>query len=508
MLRKKLSESLTARIFFITAVVLFFAVAVTFAFVAWTTPTAYFAVINEDLQKQTEALAERLKEIEFEKSGRIFDDFVRACQADILLLTSRGDIAETDSELMLKSSENKNITVFVDNAVDVGNNSVSTSWEFESSDKAESETAVATLRQKAIVADISFANQAETYYLYVIPRTEEKNLAVRALEQMAPQVLFVLLIISIFCAFIYSRYITKPIVRLSDIAEQMAALDFNWSCSEKRRDEIGSLGRSLNQMSKRLSAALEELESANSSLRGEVERERESERQRTAFFSAASHELKTPVTILKGQLCGMIEGVDVYRDRDKYLLRSLQVTERMENLIREMLSITRIEADVNIGQQVFLDLSELIKQQLGLDKDLLAQRRQRLKIQLTQNTFISGNASLLCKVIDCLFSNAVLYSPEKAEIRICCGVWKDCPTFTVENTDVHIKDSALPHLFEAFYREEGSRNRRSGGSGLGLYLVQTILARHRAVCKIENTADGVKATVIFPKSEQQRIAPN
>ena len=282
---------------------------------------------------------------------------------------------------MLKSSENKNITVSVDNAVDVGNNGVSTSWEFESSDKAESETAVATPRQKAIVADISFADQAETYYLYVIPRTEEKNLAVRALERMAPQVLFVLLVISIFCAFIYSRYITKPIVRLSDIAEQMAALDFNWSCSEKRRDEIGSLGRSLNQMSKRLSAALEELESANSSLRGEVERERESERQRTAFFSAASHELKTPVTILKGQLCGMIEGVDVYRDRDKYLLRSLQVTERMENLIREMLSITRIEADVNIGQQVFLDLSELIKQQLGLDKDLLAQRRQRLKIQ-------------------------------------------------------------------------------------------------------------------------------
>ena len=77
------------------------------------------------------------------------------------------------------------------------------------------------------------------------------------------------------------------------------------------RDEIGALGRSLERMARRLSETLEELTSANEALQGEMERERERERQRTAFFSAASHELKTPVTILKGQLSGMIDGVDV-----------------------------------------------------------------------------------------------------------------------------------------------------------------------------------------------------
>ena len=96
-------------------------------------------------------------------------------------------------------------------------------------------------------------------------------------------------------------------------------------CGERRRDEIGQLGRSLDEMARRLSAALTDLENANQALRGEVARERELDRQRMAFFSAASHELKTPVTILKGQLAGMLEGVGVYRDRDKYLLRSLQV---------------------------------------------------------------------------------------------------------------------------------------------------------------------------------------
>lgn len=108
--------------------------------------------------------------------------------------------------------------------------------------------------------------------------------------------------------------------------------------------------------------------------------------QRTAFFSAASHELKTPVTILKGQLSGMLEGVDIYKDRDKYLLRSLQVTGRMENLIREMLEISRMQggsAALNCEQ---VDLAVLIERQLVLDAGLLEQRGQRLVTELTRES--------------------------------------------------------------------------------------------------------------------------
>ena len=78
---------------------------------------------------------------------------------------------------------------------------------------------------------------------------------------------------------------------------------------------------------------------------------------------------------------------------------------------------------------------------------------------------------------------------------------QDRPAFTVENTGAHISEDALPHLFEAFYREEGSRNRKTGGSGLGLYLVRMILERHHAACTIENTEDGVHAEVLFPSGD-------
>lgn len=155
----------------------------------------------------------------------------------------------------------------------------------------------------------------------------------------------------------------------------MAGLDFGWQCQEQRRDEIGVLGRSLDHMAQQLSGALTELKQANDALRGEMEQERELERQRLAFFSAASHELKTPITILKGQLTGMLDGVDVYRDRDKYLARSLQVTGRMETLVQEILTISRMESGAVASKLAPLDLSELVRQQLELDRRSLPSGR-------------------------------------------------------------------------------------------------------------------------------------
>jgi two-component system sensor histidine kinase VanS len=481
-LRKKLSESLTARIFLITSFILLCAGAVTFALIAFATPSMYTSVVNSDLQQQTDALVERLEETKFEDCGPVLDDFIRSTRADVMLLNSDGEIADTGSELSMQSKyKDDNIKVSTDGSGEDG--SVSSSLGVSVAEGTGNTTTVTTMQQYSIIADVTFSDRPERYSLYVTPHLEEENLAVRALIQMAPWLLLVLLVLSLLCAFIYSRYITRPIVRLSGIAKKMSELDFNWKCNEQRRDEIGTLGHSLDQMSQRLSAALEELEAANRALR--------------AFFSAASHELKTPVTILKGQLSGMLEGIDVYQDRDKYLLRSLQVTGRMEHLIQEMLSISRMETGAATVKQESLELSALIERQLDFVKELIEQRGQRLAIQLNPEITVTGDASLLGKAIGNLLSNAILYSPDGAEIRVWCGIRQDKPAFTIENTGVHIQDDALPHLFEAFYRDEDSRNRSTGGSGLGLYLVRMILEKHHASCTIENTEDGVRAMVSF-----------
>ena len=493
MLRRKLAESLTVRIFLLTFLLLLGAGGLTFALIAWATPITYTAVISDRLQAQVADLTQQLAQTNLADAGPILDAFVRESGAEVALTAPGGAEADTGSLLVLPE-EDWQVAVTMSGA----DNSVQTYEADTYQVQIDRADGVVTATQTGILTtQITFADQEGTYQLLVSPQLRLANQAVEALGRVAPWLALALLAFSLLCAFGYSRYITRPIVRLNGIAGRMAELDLQWVCGERRRDEIGQLGRSLDKMARRLSAALTDLETANQALRGEVARERELDRQRMAFFSAASHELKTPVTILKGQLAGMLEGVGVYQDRDKYLLRSLQTTGRMERLIGEMLSISRMESGSAAVRQEPVDLSALMAQQLALDRELLEQRGQQLVSALTPGITVPADASLLGKAVGNLLSNASRYSPEGAEIRVWCGRLEGRPALSVENTGARISGDALPHLFEAFYREEGSRNRSTGGSGLGLYLVKMILDRHGAECAIENTKDGVKVTAQF-----------
>ena len=489
MLPRKLSESLTARVFLITLLILLSAGAVTFGLIAWATPSTYTAVVTDDLTAQVDQLVDQLDGTEEQSCGPLLDQFIRTSGAEAMLVGPDGRIADTGSQLAVQS-------VYEDSSLVITSVQGDSTVTYDAGTSHTDDTVAVTMSEQAtITAEVRFAGQEDSYTLYVTPRMEAENLAVRALAQMAPWILLVLLIFSLLCALVYSRYITRPIVRLSGIAGKMAQLDFQWESGEKRRDEIGRLGRSLDQMARKLSAALTDLEGANRALRGEVERELD--RQRMAFFNAASHELKTPVTILKGQLSGMLEGVGVYQDRDKYLLRSLQTTGRMENLIGEMLAISRMESGAAALRQETVDLSALTAERLQQDGELFRQREQELVSALTPGVLVTGDPSLLGRVVGNLLSNAAIYSPQGARIRVWCGFRDGRPALTVENTGARIPEEALPHLFEAFYRTENSRNRSTGGSGLGLYLVKMILDRHGAECTIENTEDGVKVTAQF-----------
>ena len=144
----------------------------------------------------------------------------------------------------------------------------------------------------------------------------------------------------------------------------------------------------------------------------------------------------------------------------------------------------------------------LIEAQLRLDGPLFEHKGQIVSICLEPGVPVRGDGPLLAKAVDNLLSNAAFYSPEGAQIRVWCGFHEGRPAFSVENTGVHLREESLPRLFEPFYREEGSRNSRTGGSGLGLYLVQMILQKHMASCTIVNTPDGVRAFVLFPADEE------
>ena len=133
---------------------------------------------------------------------------------------------------------------------------------------------------------------------------------VEALHKALPALVIVIVIVSVLVAVFYAWYITAPIKKISKMSRRMANMDFNNFCPVERTDEIGVLANSLNSLSSNLSAALMELKEANQKLQVDIDKEKELELRRMEFFSAASHELKTPITIIKGQLQGMLCGVD------------------------------------------------------------------------------------------------------------------------------------------------------------------------------------------------------
>lgn len=178
----------------------------------------------------------------------------------------------------------------------------------------------------------------------------------------------------------------------------------------------------------------------------------------------------------------------------------------MEHLIQEILTVSRMEVRDSALPLERVDLSAITEEQLALAADLLEQKNLRVAADLSPALMLDGERAMLAKAIGNLLANAALYSPCGENIRIWSGTKDAAPTLIIENTGVHIGEDALPHLFDAFYREERSRNRQTGGSGLGLYLVRIILERHGASCAIDNTAAGVRATVRFDQAAHKTHA--
>ncbi len=342
-----------------------------------------------------------------------------------------------------------------------------------------------------------FADSDVEYTVFIAKNTEKESQIAEALQKAIPVLSIVILVISIIAAFFYTVYMTTPIKRISKISKQMAALDFSGLCPVHRTDEIGVLSSSLNELSKKLSSALLELQSANKQLQADIDKERELERQRIDFFSAASHELKTPITIIKGQLQGMLCNIGRYKDHQTYLAESLEVTNTLEQMVQELLTVSRLETPGYICTKSRFDFARLVEDRLAAFDDLFAQKELALEKSLLPETYLLGDAQLLQKAVDNLIHNAITYSPVQNKIAVRLSMKRNKVCFSVENTGVHIPDEAILKLFEAFYRVDTSRNRRTGGSGLGLYIVKTILDLHGAGIEIGNTVQGVLVKVSF-----------
>ena len=346
---------------------------------------------------------------------------------------------------------------------------------------------------KSLSCSASFAENGQTYRIFAEVSLVPVSQSYGILLNLIPLIAAIILLISVMGAFVCSRYFSRPLIRICSVARRMTGLDMTWKCEVKRSDEIGVLAVSLNEMSDRLTEALDSLQSANEKLQQDIEKEREQEKQRIDFFTAVSHELKTPIAIMKGELEGMICQVGEYRDRDRYLRHCMKTVNDMEEIVKEILFAARMGGSDFQLTRSDLNISRMLRKSSQKIKGRIEDRQMRLRMEIEQDFHYEGDGRLLEKVFTNVLGNAAAYSGEGAVITVSLknGV------FCVENTDARIEEEDLKNIFMPFYRVEQSRSRNSGGSGLGLYITKTILDHHGISYKMENTEKGVRFAAAF-----------
>jgi len=348
-------------------------------------------------------------------------------------------------------------------------------------------------KKRFLTINASVHNMDGEYFVMATANFTTVSQAFNVLVRLLPFILFIIIAISVIGAAIFSKSYSTPLIYISQISKKMAALDMTWKCETNRTDEIGVLSSNLNDMSEQLRKNFDDLKITNEKLQMEIEKERKLERQRLEFFTAVSHELKTPITVIKGELQGMIYNIGEYKDHSYYLRHVMKTTSQMEKLVKEILQAAKMEADDFKLDRKTVNMSSLIKKCIHEIQGIAEDREMRLMTEIQEGILYQGDYQLLKKAFSNIIGNAVFHSPNGAEVAIKLkeGI------LIVENSGVHLADDDIEQLFIPFYRVDKSHNSSTGGSGLGLYISKTIFERHGIQYKIINTQKGVRFVVNY-----------
>ena len=290
----------------------------------------------------------------------------------------------------------------------------------------------------------------------------QEKFVTEAVEKALPISLSCTLLISVVCSLLFSKAIADPIRKISAATEKMMELDRGASCSIYTKDEIGILAQNVNDLYSNLLSTIEHLEREKDAVR-------DMERAKVDFLRAASHELKTPVTALNATLENMILGVGKYQDYSTYLPECKEMVEQLSSMIHEILETSKLNLTAEPPKQV--DLSELLTELCEPYQLIAAAHQISFLIDLPEQFPALLPVVPFSKAVSNILANAVAYTEAGKTVSI----YIEEHSLVIENECVPIPTDEIHRLFEPFYRPDFSRSRESGGNGLGLYIVDTLL---------------------------------
>ncbi|MDR4170557.1 sensor histidine kinase [Bacillus nitratireducens] len=326
-------------------------------------------------------------------------------------------------------------------------------------------------------------------YAFAIASLQPVNEAMLVLKDYYVYALIIVFLVIILLSFYYSKIIVKPLIKINRVTKKMANFDFSEKLPVAADDEIGGLSGSINTLSVNLKDRIDRLNVANTKLQQDIERERQLEKTRKEFISGVSHELKTPLSVIRSFAEGIQDGVS--KDTTYYTNVILEETENMNRLIVEMLELAKLESGTYKLEMSTFSIGELIQQVYTKLLFSMEEKHLQVDIHADSSLFVKANRSRIEQVVVNLLSNAIRYTPDGERIHVSVVETEDTVKIEIENTGNPIPEESLEKIWDRFYRLDASRSRHTGGTGLGLSIVKNILDLHRAEYGVYNTTNSV-----------------
>ena len=296
-----------------------------------------------------------------------------------------------------------------------------------------------------LLADVAPVTQAKLATLHVLPYTMLGSL-----------------LVALVFSYIYSRFVTRPIRQMAVVTTTMQRLEKDAHYPVTSSDEIGVLGRNINELYQNLWQTIRSLEHEN-------KRITQLEKEKIAFLRAASHELKTPLAALRIMLENIQLNIGEYKDRDQYLAKSVAQVDRLAAMVNDVLRSGSI-AEQALHQEKRLRIDKLIAEVVE-DYVLLAKTRGMTFAVNTEPTTIRANRDMMRHVISNLVSNAVRHGDAGSVIKLTCNQNE----LAIENACKPLTKQQLQHVFDPFYRSDAVTKQHADSSGIGLYTVKMLL---------------------------------
>ena len=301
-----------------------------------------------------------------------------------------------------------------------------------------------------------------------------------------------IMIIALIGAALFARQMVKPIKNLVADTKKMADL-LSIEPPKKRDDEIGDLSKDVHNMYGKLKDIIVILEDENL-------RRKEMEESQRYFFSAASHELKTPIAAARVMMEGMMANIGDYKNHPKYLNECIKLMDEQSKTIYEILDIVNLDGHFE-PQPRQINVNKILTEQLKTYKSMSSASGQKITNDVLDNLHCYADPHLLKKVLSNVLINAIQNTPKDGHIHIFMEISNEGILGFTENTfdgirlcvlnTGRIDEERLPRLFDPFFRMDKSRSRKNGQTGLGLTIVKKMLDLMGMEFGLENTEDGV-----------------